>query len=183
MLIKRILILLPVIIFAVLLQSFFWVPTYDEQVKGNPHRLEEFITASSGDAKILNPILNADSASSNIVGQTFDGLIDRDENLKFRGRLATSWEIYEEAYFYVNSKALIKGRQLQPGEIKELILSNKDTLNNIKAVKFHLLCQYIRYYAICVTLIMRRAFPVFFVSIQCNILVRLPLPEYKRPRA
>ncbi len=135
MLIKRILILLPVIIFAVLLQSFFWVPTYDEQVKGNPHRLEEFITASSGDAKILNPILNADSASSNIVGQTFDGLIDRDENLKFRGRLATSWEIYEEAYFYVNPKALIKGRQLQPWEIKELILSNKDTLNNIKAIE------------------------------------------------
>ena len=135
MLIKRILILLPVIIFAVLLQSFFWVPTYDEQVKGNPHRLEEFITASSGDAKILNPILNADSASSNIVGQTFDGLIDRDENLKFRGRLATSWEIYEEAYFYVNPKALIKGKFSQPGEIKELILSNNDTLDNIKAVE------------------------------------------------
>ena len=135
MLVKRILILLPVIIFAVLLQSFFWVPTYDEQVKGNPHRLEEFITASSGDAKILNPILNADSASSNIVGQTFDGLIDRDENLKFRGRLAASWDIYEEAYFYVNPKTLIKGKRLRPEEIKGLILLNKDTLNNIKAVE------------------------------------------------
>ncbi|HDN95406.1 MAG TPA: peptide ABC transporter substrate-binding protein, partial [Nitrospirae bacterium] len=79
MLIKRVLILLPVIIFALLLQSFFWVPTYDEQVKGNPLRLEEFITASIGDARILNPILSADSASSTIEDQVFDGLIDRDE--------------------------------------------------------------------------------------------------------
>jgi ABC-type transport system substrate-binding protein len=133
--IKRVLILLPIIIFVILLQSFFWVPTYDEQVKGNPQRLEEFITASSADAKILNPILNADSASSNITGQTFDGLIDRDENLKFRGRLATSWEIYEEAYFYVNPKALIKGRLLHPRKIKELILSNKGTLPNIKNIE------------------------------------------------
>ncbi len=133
--IKRILILLPIIIFAVLLQSFFWVPTYDEQVKGNLHRLEEFITASTGDAKILNPILNADSASSEIVGQTFEGLIDRDENLKFRGRLATSWEIYEEAYFYINPNALIKGRRLQPEAIRELILSNKSALPNIKTIE------------------------------------------------
>ena len=78
MLVKRILIILPLIIFAVLLQSFFWVPTYDEQVKGNPHRLEQYITASIGDARILNPILNADSASSTIVDQVFGGLIDRE---------------------------------------------------------------------------------------------------------
>jgi len=73
MLIKKILILLPVIIFAILLQSFFWVPTYDEQVRGNPHRLEEFISASTGDAKILNPILHADSSSGAITDQVFDG--------------------------------------------------------------------------------------------------------------
>jgi hypothetical protein len=35
----------------------------------------------------------------------FEGLIDRDENLAFRGRVARSWEIYEEAYFYVNERA------------------------------------------------------------------------------
>ena len=129
--IKRILILLPIIIFAVLLQSFFWVPTYDEQVKGNPHRLEEFITASIGDAKILNPILNADSASSAIVDQVFDGLIDRDEDLRFRGRLAESWEIYEEAYFYINRSAMVQGEFISdPGLLKELILSYKKKTAN-----------------------------------------------------
>lgn len=130
MLIKKVLILLPVIIFFILLQSFFWVPTYDEQVKGNPHRLEEFITASTGDAKILNPILHADSASGAIVDQVFDGLIDRDEDLRFRGRLAESWEIYEEAYFYMNPDAMVQGQFIsEPERIKDLILSHKKRVN------------------------------------------------------
>ncbi len=147
MLIKRILILLPIIIFLILLQSFFWVPTYDEQVKGNPHRLEEFISSSTGDARILNPILHADTASGDIVDRVFDGLIDRDENLRFRGRLAESWDIYEEAYFYVNPKAVINGKKiLLPEVIKEMIISRKkksekgesslaDTLKNIKDIE------------------------------------------------
>ena len=132
MLIKKVLILLPVIIFALLLQSFFWVPTYDEQVRGNPLRLEEFITASIGDAKILNPILSADSASSTIEAQVFEGLIDRDEDLKFRGRLAKSWKIYEEVYFYFNPKAVVNGRILSGPETINVLLSQK---GNIKAVE------------------------------------------------
>ncbi len=147
MLIKHVLILLPVIIFLILLQSFFWVPTYDEQVKGNPDRLEEFITASIGDAKILNPILHADSASGAIVEQVFDGLIDRDEDLRFRGRLAESWEIYEEAYFYINPKAMVNGKWIyRPDEIKKIIIAHRkkysetdsplaDSLKNIKDIK------------------------------------------------
>ena len=143
MLIKRVLILLPILIFFILLQSFFWVPTYDEQAKGNPHRLEEYITASIGDAKILNPILNADTASSSIADQVFDGLIDRDEDLRFRGRLAESWEIFEEAYFYLNPKAKINGRQVTDPEIikKKLLIykgndsSLKETLKNIQGIE------------------------------------------------
>ena len=132
MLIKKVLILLPVIIFALLLQSFFWVPTYDEQVKGNPLRLQEFITASTGDAKILNPILHADSASGAIADQVFNGLIDRDEDLKFRGRLATSWNIYEDVYFYLNPKAAINGRQISdPAAIKKLVLAQKGNIKDV----------------------------------------------------
>ena len=50
----------PLVLALVLAQSYFWVPTYDEQARGNPGRLEEFIHASIGDASILNPILSAD---------------------------------------------------------------------------------------------------------------------------
>jgi ABC-type transport system substrate-binding protein len=104
---RRILIAIPTLFILFLLQSYFWVPTYEEQTRGNPDRLNEYIDASIGDAQILNPILSADSASSAIESKVFEGLIDRDEELRFRGRLATHWEIFEEAYFYVNDRALL----------------------------------------------------------------------------
>ncbi|MGA1824311.1 MAG: ABC transporter substrate-binding protein [bacterium] len=102
MLIKYSLIVLPLIIILFLLQSYFWVPTYTDQIKGNPDRLTQYITGSIGDASILNPILHSDSASGQICDLLFEGLIDRDEDLKLRGRLAEKWEVYEEAYFYMN---------------------------------------------------------------------------------
>jgi len=106
---KRLLIGLPIIVVLFLLQSYFWVPTYEEQTRGNPERLEEYVAASIGDAQLLNPTLSADSASSEINGLVFEGLLDYDENLNFRPRLATSWEIYEEAYFYLNEEAAVPG--------------------------------------------------------------------------
>ncbi|RKZ79562.1 MAG: peptide ABC transporter substrate-binding protein, partial [Candidatus Parabeggiatoa sp. nov. 1] len=101
--IKWFLILAPALLSLGLIQSYFWVPTYETQTKGNPERAWKFIEASIGDAKMLNPILNADSASSQIVGFVFEGLLDLDENLKLRGRLATDWTITETAYLIVNS--------------------------------------------------------------------------------
>jgi ABC-type transport system substrate-binding protein len=105
--IRKILIIIPILVTFFLLQSYFWVPTYEEQSRGNPDRLREYITASIGDASVLNPILSADSASSDIENLVFEGLIDYDQDLRFRGRLAKSWEIYEEAFFYVNEDASI----------------------------------------------------------------------------
>ena len=46
---KRILIFAPLVLLAVLLQSFFWVPTYERQTTGNPERLSKFIDASIGE--------------------------------------------------------------------------------------------------------------------------------------
>ncbi len=94
---KRWLLFAPLLLLIVLLQSYFWVPTYEKQTTGNPQRLVTYVEASSGDAKILNPILNADTASSNIVGFVFEGLLDLDEQLNLRGRLATDWTISETA--------------------------------------------------------------------------------------
>ncbi len=103
--IQRFLIMAPAAVSLILLISYFWVPTYEEQTRGNPDRLIQFITAYGGDASMLNPILSNDSASSQIEGLVFEGLIDRDENLAYRGRVAQSWKIYEHAYFYVNDQA------------------------------------------------------------------------------
>ncbi|MBW2709872.1 MAG: peptide ABC transporter substrate-binding protein [Deltaproteobacteria bacterium] len=108
---KRFLILVPTIIIVFLLQSYLWVPTYEEQTKGNPNRLHEYVTASLGDATLLNPILSANTSSSQIESLVFESLLDYDEELRFRGRLATSWEIFEEAYFQVNPHAKISGKE------------------------------------------------------------------------
>lgn len=119
MTIRRILIIAPLALVALLLQSYFWVPTYEEQTKGNPERLQNYIEASIGDASILNPTLSADSASSEIEGKVFEGLIDRDENLRYRGRVARSWEILEEAYFNINERAEVPGHGKAP--LRELL--------------------------------------------------------------
>ncbi len=143
---KRILILAPLVLTLILLQSYFWVPTYEQQAKGNPERLNQYINASIGDAAILIPILSADSASSEIEGKVFEGLIDRDEDLNFRGRLAKTWQIYEEAYFYTHAEADIPGRGRLDAPAVVALLQNskqkedlsppalKQTLNNIRSV-------------------------------------------------
>jgi len=127
MTVRRLLIFAPTVVILFLLQSYFWVPTYEEQTRGNPDRLHEYITASIGDASILNPILSADSASSDIESLVFEGLIDRDEELRFRGRLATSWDLYEEAFFCVNEAASVPGLGRVGGqEVADFIQRAKD---------------------------------------------------------
>jgi ABC-type transport system substrate-binding protein len=145
--IRRILIIAPIVLIVILLQSYFWIPTYEEQTRGNPHRLKEFITASSGDASLLNPILSADSSSSDINSKVFEGLIDYDENLRFRGRLATQWDIFEEAFFYVNEKAVIPEiGKADPSAVVSLLKAAKkekgwypppiqETLNRIRDIE------------------------------------------------
>jgi ABC-type transport system substrate-binding protein len=126
MTVKRILLFAPTLVIIFLLQSYLWVPTYEQQTKGNPQRLNEYIDASIGDASLLNPILSADSASSQIESMVFEGLIDRDEELHFRGRLATSWEVYEQAFFYVHDSVNIPGTgKASAAVIKELITNAK----------------------------------------------------------
>ena len=117
---KRTLILLPIAVWVFLLQSYFWVPTYEQQARVTPNRLSQYITASIGDAETLNPILHADTASGGICGMVFEGLIDRDRDLSWRGRLATRWKIFEEAYLVVNPKD-----KRTPEQIAELIRSEK----------------------------------------------------------
>jgi ABC-type transport system substrate-binding protein len=102
---KRLLIVAPIVLVLVLAQSYFWAPTYESQTKGNPDRVVKFIEASIGDAKILNPTLHADTSSGRIADLVFEGLLDLDENLNLRGRLATNWTITEVAYLAVNDHA------------------------------------------------------------------------------
>ncbi len=132
---KWLLIIAPVVLVLALFQSVFWVPTYEAQTTGNPARLEKFIEASIGDAKILNPILNADTASSGIVDKVFEGLLDLDENLNLRGRLATDWTVTETAYLAVNPRAYFPdGSPVTTGELETRIRRavTDGTLNSLQ---------------------------------------------------
>jgi ABC-type transport system substrate-binding protein len=130
MTIRRVLILIPILVVFILLQSYFWVPTYEQQTRGNPDRLSEFITGSIGDASLLNPIMSMDSSSSQIETMVFEGLVDRDEKLRIRGRLATSWKVFEEAFFYVNESAGIPGLgESDPKRIADFLKKAKENSN------------------------------------------------------
>jgi ABC-type transport system substrate-binding protein len=127
---KRLLIIVPLFFTIALVQSFLWVPTYNKQAAGNPNRLRTYVEASIADAKILNPTLNADTASSGIVALVFDGLLDYDDKLALRGRLATDWQITEEAFLLINpgkrlaNGALASGAELM-GQIQSAVGSGK----------------------------------------------------------
>jgi hypothetical protein len=85
---KGLLLAAPTLVSLFLLQSYFWVPTFEDQARGDAGRLTRYVVARIGDASILNPTLSADTASSEVNNQVFEGLIDRNLDLTFRGRLA-----------------------------------------------------------------------------------------------
>jgi ABC-type transport system substrate-binding protein len=113
---KRVLILAPLLLIGVLLQSFFWVPTYEEQTRGSEDRITRFISGSIGDARLLNPVISADGASSEINSLVFDSLLDLDEDLALRPKLAKSWELTEIAYVVARPDVRLPGGAPAAGE-------------------------------------------------------------------
>ena len=52
-----------------------------------------YVDSSIGDASILNPVLMSDSASNDICGLVFNGLVKYDKNIQMVGDLAESWDV------------------------------------------------------------------------------------------
>lgn len=57
---------------------------------------DAYVEASIGDASYLNPILATDSASGDINGQVYNGLVKYDRDLRLVGELAESWEVLKD---------------------------------------------------------------------------------------
>ena len=70
------------------------IPAEGEAAK--PIHGDTFIEASIGEPNNLLPVLASDSASSDINGKVYNGLIRYDKNLQLEGELAESWEISED---------------------------------------------------------------------------------------
>ncbi|MBJ6727487.1 peptide-binding protein [Geomesophilobacter sediminis] len=60
---------------------------------GTPVHGDALVTGSIGEPSNLIPILSSDSASSDISGLVYDGLVRYDKNLNLEGDLAQSWEV------------------------------------------------------------------------------------------
>jgi len=81
---------IPLIISAVFLFLTVFVNAADEPSYG-----DAIVISSISDARTLVPILASDSASSDICGMVFNGLVKYDENIKIVGDLAQRWDILE----------------------------------------------------------------------------------------
>ncbi len=60
---------------------------------GAAPRGDSFVTGSIGEPSNLIPILSTDSASSDVAGLVYNGLVRYDKNLKLEGDLAESWQV------------------------------------------------------------------------------------------
>ncbi|MDD5495901.1 MAG: peptide-binding protein [Candidatus Omnitrophica bacterium] len=77
-----------------LLAVFFWASLLDaESDQSQPAYGDAIVVASIADARTLVPILASDSASGEICGLVFNGLVKYDKNINIVGDLAESWDI------------------------------------------------------------------------------------------
>src|SRR3989338_8080088 len=77
-------------------------PAPDELAHSPPRQLansrtygDAIVVSSIGDARTLVPILASDSASSDICGMVFNGLVKYDKDINIVPDLAQEWEIKE----------------------------------------------------------------------------------------
>ncbi|MFH1416221.1 MAG: peptide-binding protein [Elusimicrobiota bacterium] len=76
----------------------FILAVYSEEIEAKRKKAKggTIIWASIADASYLNPILATDSASGDINGFVYNGLVKYDKNLELEGDLAESWEVSED---------------------------------------------------------------------------------------
>lgn len=85
----------------ILAAFFLSLPALAAQEKDVPVYGDAIVTASISDANTLVPILASDSASSDVCGMLFNGLVKYDKDVKIISDLAESWDILEEGLVIV----------------------------------------------------------------------------------
>jgi len=106
-----------------LLAAAFVNATYLSVAKKN-----EMSIGTLGEPSTLNPIQQADSASSQIGGLIFNGLIKYNQDLEIVGDLATNWELSQETTFQFATEEEAKKADFTLGTILTRPLPFKNTL-------------------------------------------------------
>jgi len=81
-----------------LLAAFLFIltnPLKTLSAEERPSYGDAIVVASIGDARTLMPILASDSASSDVCGMLFNGLVKYDKDIALIGDLAQSWDILD----------------------------------------------------------------------------------------
>ena len=117
MTVRRVPIYTPIFVMLFLLQSYFWMTTYEEQSKGNPDRLYEYITPYTGDVHTLNTFLSADPTRSHTESMVFENLLARDKDLNFRIPSLNRGRFMSRSFFYINDALIIPEMDI-PGQIE-----------------------------------------------------------------
>lgn len=86
----------PLLIAAALFSFFITGQALGGNASEEPAYGDAIVVAASGDARSLVPILASDSASSDICGMVFNGLVKYDKNINIIGDLAEGWDIQED---------------------------------------------------------------------------------------
>src|SRR5689334_4570929 len=60
---------------------------------GTPAYGDALVVGSIGEPSTLIPLLASDSASHDVAGQVYNGLVRYDKNLNLEGDLARSWDV------------------------------------------------------------------------------------------
>ncbi|HEX5773156.1 MAG TPA: peptide-binding protein [Geomobilimonas sp.] len=68
-------------------------PSSGPRLPGTPASGDALVVGSIGEPSTLLPLLASDSASRDVAGQIYNGLVRYDKNLKLEGDLAEKWEI------------------------------------------------------------------------------------------
>ncbi len=112
------------------------VPLLAEEIKTGtvPSYGDAIVVASIGDANTLVPILASDSASQDICGLIFNGLVKYDKDINLVGDLAESWEAKEDGLviiFYLRKN--IRWHDGQPFTARDVEFTYKKLIDpNVK---------------------------------------------------
>jgi ABC-type transport system substrate-binding protein len=87
----------------------------------------EMSIGTLGEPSTLNPIQQADSASSEVGGLIFNGLLKYDQDLNLVGDLATKWELSQETTFQFATEEEAKNAL----SLLNLKRSNSDGINSV----------------------------------------------------
>jgi peptide/nickel transport system substrate-binding protein len=102
----------------------------DAQAQDQPVFGDMLVRGTIGDASVLLPVLAADSASGDVNGLVYNGLVRYDKDIKLEGDLAEKWDISEDKLkitFHLRKN--VKWHDGEPFTAKDVEYTYKVTVN------------------------------------------------------